>query len=202
MLTRYDVPLVEDDVYGDLSFSTERPWPVKAYDSSGHVLLCSSFSKTISPSVRVGYVAAGRYAQQVGFLKNVSSGGTNQFFQVVLAEFVGSSSYDNQVRKMRRALAQRVARMSDAVSEFFPAECSVSAPQGGLVLWVEMPEQVDSVALLDTALKKRIPFMPGPLFSASGKFGNYLRLNCGLTWNADIENAVRTLGTLVRTQLD
>jgi DNA-binding transcriptional MocR family regulator len=202
MLTRYDVPLVEDDVYGDLSFSTERPWPVKAYDSSGHVLLCSSFSKTISPSVRVGYVAAGRYAQQVGFLKNVSSGGTNQFFQVVLAEFVGSSSYDNQVRKMRRALAQRVARMSDAVSEFFPAECSVSAPQGGLVLWVEMPEQVDSVTLLDIALKKRIPFMPGPLFSASGKFGNYLRLNCGLTWNADIENAVRTLGTLVRTQLD
>lgn len=202
MLTQYDVPLIEDDVYGDLCFAAERPWPVKAYDSSGHVLLCSSFSKTVSPSVRVGYVAAGRYAQQVAFLKNVSSGGTNQFFQVALAEFIGSSSYDNQVRKMRRALAQRVARMSDMVSECFPADCSVSAPQGGLVLWVEMPQQVDSVALLDMANKERIAFMPGPVFSASGKFGNYLRLNCGISWSAEIEHAVRTLGRLVHQYLD
>lgn len=202
MSAQYDVPLIEDDVYGDLCFSAERPWPVKAYDNSGHVLLCSSFSKIISPSVRVGYVAAGRYAQQVALLKNVSSGGTNQFFQVVLAEFVGSSSYDVQVRKMRRLLAQRVARMSDAVSEFFPAECSVSAPQGGLVLWIALPQEVDSIALHRIAIEQRIAFMPGPVFSASGKYGNYLRLNCGNAWSAEIEKAVRTLGLLVRQCLD
>lgn len=201
LLSRYDVALVEDDVYGDLCFSAERPWPVKAYDTSGHVLLCSSFSKVVSPSARVGYIVAGRYTEQVAYLKNVSSGGTNHFTQAVLAEFVGSSSYDSQVRKMRRAMIQRIARMSDAVSESFPAECSVSAPQGGFVLWVEMPEEVDAMALHRNAIEQKIAFMPGPLFSASGKFGNYMRLNCGNVWSAEVENAVKRLGVLVHEHL-
>lgn len=197
LLSHYDIPMVEDDVYGDLCFAADRPWPVKAYDRSGHVLLCSSFSKVVSPSARVGYIVAGRYAQQVAYLKNVLSGGTNQFFQAVLADFIGGSSYDNQVRKMRRAMAQRIARMSDAVSEFFPAECSVSAPQGGFVLWIRLPEQVDALVLHQRAIEKHIAFMPGPLFSASGKFSNFMRLNCGNVWTAEIEHAVRTLGALV-----
>ncbi|KIF80563.1 aminotransferase-like domain-containing protein [Noviherbaspirillum autotrophicum] len=202
LMTQYDIPLIEDDVYGDLCFSAERPWPVKAYDKSGHVLLCSSFSKVVSPSARVGYVVAGRYAQQVALLKNVASGGTNHYFQAVLADFVGSSSYDSQVRKMRRAMTQRIARMSDAVSEFFPPACSVSQPQGGFVLWIQLPEQVDALRLHERAIARRIAFMPGPLFSASGKFGNYLRLNCGNEWSAQIEEAVQTLGALVHAYLD
>ncbi len=202
IVSRYGIPLIEDDVYGDLCFVAERPWPVKAYDTSGHVLLCSSFSKIISPTARVGYIVAGRYAEQVAFLKNVSSGGTSHFFQAVLADFVAGSSYDNQVRKMRRALAQRIARMADAVSEFFPAECSMSVPQGGFVLWVRLPEQADSLALHRRAIEQRIAFMPGPLFSASGKFGNYLRLNCGHAWSAQIENGVRTLGLLMHDYLE
>ncbi|QDZ29856.1 PLP-dependent aminotransferase family protein [Noviherbaspirillum sp. UKPF54] len=202
LMTQYDIPLIEDDVYGDLCFSSERPWPVKAYDDSGHVLLCSSFSKVVSPSARVGYVVAGRYAQQVALLKNVASGGTNHYFQAVLADFIGSSSYDSQVRKMRRAMTRRIARMSDAVSEFFPAVCSVSQPQGGFVLWVQLPEQVDALRLHERAIAHRIAFMPGPLFSASGKFGNYLRLNCGNEWSAQIEEAVKTLGALVHERLD
>ncbi|WP_136420231.1 PLP-dependent aminotransferase family protein [Herbaspirillum sp. ST 5-3] len=202
LLTQYDIPLVEDDVYGDLCFTAERPWPVKAYDTSGHVLLCSSFSKIISPTVRAGYIVAGRYTQQVAFLKNVSSGGTSVFIQAVLADYIGSSSYDNQVRRSRRTMAQRIARMSDAVSEFFPAECSVSAPQGGFVLWIQLPEEADALVLHAQAIAHRIAFMPGPLFSASGKFGNYIRINCGNAWNAEVENAVRTLGTLVNRSLD
>ena len=201
LMSEYELPLIEDDVYGDLCFSAERPRPLKAFDSSGHVLLCSSFSKVVSPTARVGYVAAGRYAERVAFLKNVSNGGTSNYFQAVLADFVGSSSYDVQVRKMRRALAQRVARMADGVTEFFPPECSLSAPQGGMVLWIRMPEQVDSLALHRRALAHRIAFMPGPLFSASGKFGNYLRLNCGHAWNAQVESGMRTLGLLVNEQL-
>lgn len=202
LLAQYDVPLVEDDVYRDMCFPAERPWPVKAYDRSGHVLLCSSFSKVVSPSARVGYIVAGRYTEQVAYLKNVSSGGTNHFTQAVLADFIGSSSYDSQVRKMRRSVTQRVARMSDAVSAFFPDECSVSSPQGGFVLWVQMPDEVDALALHRQAIEKGIAFMPGQLFSASGKFGNCIRLNCGNAWSADIERAVRTIGELVYRQLD
>jgi DNA-binding transcriptional MocR family regulator len=202
LLTQYDVPLVEDDVYRDLCFSAERPWPVKAYDTSGHVVLCSSFSKVVSPSARVGYIVAGRYTEQIAYLKNVSSGGTNHFTQAVLADFIGSSSYDAQVRKVRRSMTERIARMSDAVSEYFPEDCSVSTPQGGFVLWVQMPEEVDALALHREAIERNIAFMPGQLFSASGKFGNCIRLNCGNAWSIEIENAIRTIGELVFRQLD
>ncbi|MDC8760161.1 PLP-dependent aminotransferase family protein [Janthinobacterium fluminis] len=202
LLSLHGIPLIEDDIYGDLCFAAERPWPVKAYDTSGHVLLCSSFSKAITPAARVGYVVAGRYAQEVALLKAVSSGATSHFFQAVLADFLAGSSYDNQTRKMRRVLAQRIARMSDAVSTYFPAECSLSEPQGGFVLWVQMPEQVDAMALHRSAIGEGIALVPGPLFSASGKFGNYIRLNCGNTWSPEIERAIGTLGQLVHRAAD
>ena len=175
---------------------------MKAYDTSGNVLLCSSFSKVVSPSARVGYVVAGKYAQQVAFLKNVSSGGTNHFFQAVLAEYIASRGYDVQVRKMRRVIAQRVAQMSEAIAEYFPAECSVSEPQGGFVLWVQLPESVDTLTLHAVALEQRIAFMPGTLFSASGKYRNCMRLNCGNVWSAEIESAVRKVGALVHEHAD
>ena len=139
LLSQHNVPLIEDDVYGELCFTPERPWPVKAYDTSGHVMLCSSFSKAVSPGARVGYVLAGRYAQDVAVLKMVSSGATSHFFQAVLAEFLTGSAYENQLRKMRRALSQRIARMSDAICAAFPQQCTVSEPQGGFVVWVGMP---------------------------------------------------------------
>ncbi|NRR28737.1 PLP-dependent aminotransferase family protein [Oxalobacteraceae bacterium] len=202
LLTQHNVPLIEDDIYGDLCFTPERPWPVKAYDSSGNVLLCSSFSKAVSPAARVGYVVAGRFAQEVALLKMVSSGATSHFFQAVLADFLNCSSYENQVRKMRRVLAQRIARMSDAVCASFPQDCSVSEPQGGFVLWVQMPAQVDALALHDSAIGQGVAFMPGQLFSASGKYRNYLRLNCGNPWGPEVESAVSKLGELVHRQLD
>jgi len=198
LLTQYDIPLIEDDVYGDLCFASSRPWPVKAYDSSGHVLLCSSFSKVVSPGLRVGYVAAGRYAEQVALLKTVLSGTTNHFFQAALADFLGGSSYDQQIRKMRRELSQRIARMSDAVAEAFPAECALSEPQGGFVLWIRTPAAVDALALHRRAIAAGVAFVPGPLFSASGKLGNYIRLNCGNSWNPETAAGIVRLGQLVK----
>ncbi|CDG82087.1 aminotransferase-like domain-containing protein [Janthinobacterium agaricidamnosum] len=197
LLSEHNIPMIEDDVYGDLCFGLERPWPVKAYDSSGHVLLCSSFSKAITPSARVGYVVAGRYAQEVALLKTVSSGATSQFFQAVLADFLAGSSYDSQLRKMRRTLVQRMARMSDAVAASFPPGCLLSEPQGGFVLWVQMPQQLDALALHGRAIGQGVAFMPGQLFSASGKYRNYLRLNCGNPWGPEIERAVGLLGRMV-----
>jgi len=198
LLTQYDIPLIEDDVYGDLCFTSERPWPVKAYDSSGHVMLCSSFSKAVSPALRVGYVAAGRYAEQVTLLKTVFSGITTHFFQSALADFIGGASYDQQIRKMRRVLSQRIASMSDAVAQAFPAECSLSEPQGGFVLWIRMPAAVDALALHRDAIAAGVAFMPGPLFSASGKLGNYIRLNCGNSWNPETAAGIVRLGQLVK----
>jgi DNA-binding transcriptional MocR family regulator len=197
LLALHDVPLIEDDIYGDLCFTTERPWPVKAYDTKGNVLLCSSFSKAVSPGLRVGYVVAGKYAQEVALLKTLSSGATGHFFQAVLADFVGGGSYDNQLRKMRRMLAQRLTQMQDAVATSFPAECTISEPQGGFVLWIRLPEQVDGLAVHEKSIGSGIALMPGTLFSPSGKLRNYIRLNCGNAWTPEIEGAVRKIGQIV-----
>ncbi len=202
LLSKHGIPLIEDDIYSDLHFSQHRPWPIKAYDTSGHVMMCSSFSKAVSPAARVGYVVAGRYTEQVSLLKTISSGATSPFFQAVLAEFIGTSSYDKQLRKMRRTMEERVARMSDGVATFFPSECRVSEPQGGFVLWVQLPEQVNAMALHEYAIARRVAFMPGQLFSGSGKYVNYLRLNCCNGWTPEIIRGVQRLGELVHQAAD
>jgi DNA-binding transcriptional MocR family regulator len=201
LLAERGVPLIEDDIYGDLHFEGERPWPIKAFDTAGNVMLCSSFSKTLSPSLRVGFVAAGRHAAAVSTLKTLSSGVTGTVPQAALAEFIDSGGFDHQVRRARRAYAQQVARMADAVAEHFPAECLMSRPQGGFVLWVELPRQVDVLALHRQSVAERIAFTPGQLFSASGRYRNCLRLNCGNPWDERIEAAVRRLGELVNERL-
>lgn len=198
LLAERGVPLIEDDIYGDLHFEGDRPWPIKAYDSSGNVMLCSSFSKTVSPGLRVGFVAAGRHGGTVSTLKTLSSGVTGPVPQAALAEFIESGGFDHQVRRARRAYSQRVAHMADAVAEHFPAECLMSRPQGGFVLWVELPRTVDALDLHGQAVAEGIAFTPGQLFSPSGRYRNCLRLNCGNPWDARIDGAIRRLGQLVR----
>lgn len=201
LLAERKVPLIEDDIYGDLHFDEARPWPIKAYDTSGNVMLCSSFSKTISPGLRVGYIAAGRHHAELSLLKTLSSGVTGVMQQAALAEFIEGGGFDRQVRHARRAHARQVARMADAVAEHFPAGCLLSRPQGGFVLWVEMPRQVDALELHGAAVAEGIAFMPGQLFSAAGRYRNCLRLNCGNPWDGRFDAAVRRLGAMVRARL-
>ncbi len=198
LLAERKVPLIEDDIYGDLHFGLERPWPIKAYDAHGNVLLCSSFSKSVSPALRVGYVAAGRHFPQVHLLKTLSSGITGALPQAALAAFLEGGAFDREVRQSRRAFAVQVARMSDAVAEHFPVECKLSQPQGGFVLWVELPRAVDALALHRQAVAEGIAFIPGQMFSASGRYRNCMRLNCGNPWEARFDVAIRRLGELVR----
>jgi DNA-binding transcriptional MocR family regulator len=198
LLAERNVPLIEDDVYGDLCFEGTRPWPIKSYDTSGNTLLCSSFSKTISPALRLGFVAAGRRFAEIARLKTVSSGVTGPMQQAALAEFLEGGGYARELRRARRTYAAQVARMADAVAEYFPHDCSMSRPQGGFVLWVELPKQVDALALHEDAVAEGIAFVPGQLFSAAGRYRNYLRLNCGNPWNDAIDAGIRRLGELVR----
>lgn len=196
LLADRGVPLIEDDIYGDLHFSDLRPWPIKAYDTGGNVMLCSSFSKTVSPGLRVGYVAAGRHQARIALLKTLASGVTGAMPQAALAQFIEGGGFDRQVRRARRAYAGQVARMSDAVAEHFPPGCLVSRPQGGFVLWVELPKHVETLDLHRRAVAEGIAFIPGQLFSASGRYRNCLRLNCGNPWNESIANGIRRLGRL------
>jgi DNA-binding transcriptional MocR family regulator len=196
MLARRGVPLIENDVFGDLVFGAERPKCVKAFDTTGDVLLCSSFSKTIAPGYRIGWVAAGRYQQEVEHAKIVTSLATSTPPQMAVAALLENGGYDHHLRRIRRVYAQRTAAMAHAVARHFPEGTKVTRPGGGFVLWVELPEDVDSVALYGAALRKNITIAPGPLFSARGQYRNCVRLNTAF-FSERTEWAVEALGVLV-----
>ena len=195
------IPVIEDDIFGDLQFGPDRPWPLKSFDAGGNVMLCASLSKTLSPSLRLGYVAAGRFHAEVLLQKTLTSGATNPVTQAVAARYLESTAYPRHLRGLRRAYERQVMHMSEAVLRYFPAGTRLSQPQGGFVLWVELPGRSDSAALFEDALRAGVAFVPGDLFSASGHYRNCLRLNCGNPWSPRFEEAVKRLGALAAKQV-
>src|SRR5574343_202744 len=191
------IAVIEDDIYGDLHFGDTRPWPLKAFDTTGNVMLCGSFSKSLSPALRLGFVAAGRYRQAVSLQKTICSGASNPVTQMVVAEYLDSGAYERHLRSLRRHYETQVAAMRDAVARHFPAETRISQPHGAFVLWLELPETVNTSALYERAVREGVPFVHGELFSASGLYRNCLRMNCGNPHTQEIEDAVRRLGRLI-----
>jgi DNA-binding transcriptional MocR family regulator len=162
------------------------------------VLLCSSFSKTLAPGYRVGWTAPGRFKQRVESLKFTSSMATVTPPQMAIADFLQSGGYDRYLRKLRRILMTQVQQMSNAVGRYFPAGTKVTRPQGGYVLWVELPRSVDSIELHRRALEQKISIAPGPIFSPKQKYRNFIRLSCGLPWSEKVDRSMQTLADLAR----
>jgi DNA-binding transcriptional MocR family regulator len=196
ILAQRDVPLVEDDIYGDLFFGDVRPRTVKAFDRAGLVMLCSSFSKTIAPGYRVGFVAPGRYRERVERLKFGHTIATATLPQLAIADLLDNGGYDRHLRRLRRALASQVTRVSEAIAEHFPFGTRVSRPQGGFFLWIEMPPGKSALELHARALDRGISIAPGPIFSAKPRFSNCLRISCGFPWTETLDRSIKTLGTI------
>ena len=201
LLGEHDVPAIEDDIYGDLHFGERRPKPLKAWDTEGRVLLCSSFGKTLAPSLRVGWCAPGRYFEHVRRLKFTNTLGTPVVLQKTISDFLRNVGYDHHLRSIRRAYQNQLHLFSQAVLQQFPEGTRLSRPQGGFILWVELPPGCDTLRLHREARAHRITTAPGALFSVKDRYRNCLRLNCGLPWSETVAGAVRTLGELARRQL-
>jgi DNA-binding transcriptional MocR family regulator len=201
ILQEFDVPAIEDDVYGDLHFGERRPKPLKAWDTDGRVLLCSSFGKTLAPSLRVGWCAPGRYLERVKRLKFTTTLGTPVVLQKTVSDFLRNGGYDHHLRSIRRAYHHQLHLFSQAILRFFPEGTRISRPEGSFVLWIEMPTAVDTLKLHRDALKHKICTAPGALFSVKDRYRNCLRMNCGLPWSDAIEAALKTLGDLAKKQL-
>jgi len=200
VLARRDVPVIEDDIYGDLQHEGPRPRCIKAFDRDGRVLLCGSFSKTLAPGYRVGYIAAGRWHDRVLRLKKTSSLAGATLPSLAIAEFLRNGGYDRYLRSLRQEYRHQVARMREAIVESFPAGIGLSRPKGGFVLWCELPAKVDSIKLFWQARAAGISIAPGPLFSTQRSHKNFIRLNCGYPWTAATERSLGILGHLVKRQ--
>lgn len=196
MLEDADIPLIEDEVFADLSFAEPRPAPAKRYDRTGNVMLCSSFTKVLAPGFRIGWVAPGRYRPQVELLKFINSVATTELLQVTIAEFLREGGYDHHLRRLRRVFHDNVAACTAAIEQSFPEGTGVTRPQGGFLLWIELPPAVDVLELHAQALANGIAIAPGPMFSATGRYRNCLRLSCGHPWSSELQRAVLRLGEL------
>ncbi|SIR97641.1 transcriptional regulator, GntR family [Sphaerotilus natans] len=200
LLARHGVPLIEDDVYGELHHGSRRPLPAKAFDTAGEVLHCTSFSKCLAPGYRVGWVAAGRHAAALRRLKTLTSLATAVPSQLAIAEYLAQGGFDRHLRGLRRQLATQQAQMHALVEAHFPAGTRLARPQGGYFLWVELPEGGDALALHAQATALGISLAPGALFSAfhaDRRLRRSLRLNFGhAPGDARIAPALAALGRL------
>jgi len=191
-----NLPIIEDDIEGDLAHSNVRPKALKAFDQQGLVLWCSSFSKTISPGFRLGWSAPGQFRKAVEKLKYVTSMASPSLSELVIWRYLESGSYDRHLRRLRRAYATQINRVRQAVCRHFPSETKITQPCGGFVLWVELPKKVDSLEFYRKALAEKISITPGTIFSPSGLYSNCIRLNCGQIWSARMEAALVRLGEI------
>lgn len=197
LLARHDIPLIEDDVYGELYFGNKRPAPAKAFDTKGLVMHCSSFSKCLAPGYRVGWAVPGRYTRAVARHKLTTTLAASAPAQAALAAYLEKGGYDRHLRQLRHTLAVQQTQFMEAIARYFPAGTQATRPKGGYFLWVELPNNIDALRLHRQALAQGISIAPGPIFSAHHGFTNCIRLNYGHTWDARTEAALASLGRLV-----
>jgi DNA-binding transcriptional MocR family regulator len=196
MLEQREIPLIEDDVYGELLFDGSIPRPGQLFSRKGMVLTCGSFSKTAAPGYRIGWLIPGRFGEQAQRLKRCLSCSSGLLQQLTLAEFLASGDYDRQLKALRPVLQSNAERMAGMVMDHFPTGTLSSSPRGGSVLWLQMPNRIDSVALFEQALNEQISTAPGLVFSTGRRYRNYLRLSFGHPWTPRLEWGIRKLGEI------
>jgi len=198
LMDRYNIPLVEDDLYGDIYFGHHRPKSCKTYDESGIVLWCGSVSKTLAPGYRVGWVAPGRFMDRVVQTKLYHSVSSVALTQEAIGNFLETGRYEHHLRKLRRTLHANSLQYLRVIGDSFPEGTRVSRPEGGFLLWVELPTAVDTVKLYELALRHRISVAPGRMFTLQQQYTNCLRLSYGLLWDDRVERALTTVGKLAK----
>lgn len=202
LLTARNVPVIENDVCGELYFGESHPTSLKTYDTAGIVLHCSSFSKTVTTAFRIGWALPGRYRDAVERLKFLNTLTTPAIPQRAIAEYLRNDGYGLQLRRVRRAYAQQAHIMAAAVRRFFPPGTKLSQPMGGYVLWVQLPGGVDAMDMYHAALAQEVTVAPGHMFAPGDTYRHCIRLNYSMPWSPRIENAVRTLGLIAAHLLE
>ncbi|WP_026632625.1 aminotransferase-like domain-containing protein [Dyadobacter alkalitolerans] len=201
LLTHHNIPLIDDDLFGNLFFSGTRPKPCKVFDQSGIVMWCGGVSKTLAPGYRVGWVAPGRFKDTIIRQKLVQTVTLPSLFQEVIADFMEHGGYDHHLRSLRHTLHTNCLKFQQAIEDYFPQNTKISQPQGGFFLWLELDKRIDTNQLYDTALKHKLSFAPGSMFSQNSNFNNCMRLNFALPWDDSVEHDIKRLGNLVKQAL-
>jgi len=199
LLSKSRVPLIEDDIHGEMYFSKARPRTCKSFDENGMVLLCSSFSKTLAPGYRIGWCMPGKFKEEVLKLKLVSSVSSATPTQHAIAHFFATGRHDLHMKKLRKMLYAQSLRYTQAIADYFPAETNVSRPGGGYVLWIQLPGEVDALDVFKRASEAHISIAPGQFFSLDRRFSNYIRISFGTPYSKVMDSSLQLLGSIINT---
>ncbi len=202
LCTQHDIALIEDDTYSELmneqAMQAQAPQAIKALDQYGQVIYCASLHKILAPGLRLGWISAGRWHARVEMLKYAQTRSNDLLPQLAAGEFIASNAYDRHLRQLRTRLKLQREQTAEAIATYFPAQTRMNMPDGGLALWVEMPQPLASQAVFNAALREQILVAPGQLFSNSQHVVHYLRINCGWPFDAHVEQGLQRLGKIIR----
>jgi DNA-binding transcriptional MocR family regulator len=196
LVAEHDIPLIEDVIYNDLAESDERRRAVKAFDASGHVMVCGSFTKTVAPGLRLGFIDAGRWSEPVQAMKCAISGGQTAVLELALADLLMQPGHESAYRHLRATIAARVDEARGLVAAHFPRGTRVTNPPGGFILWVELPDGLDALRLFHLCLAERISIAPGVLFGTAGRYRHCIRLGVSGAWDDAHRAALERVGRI------
>lgn len=201
IITKHNIPLIEDDIYGELYFSRNRPKTCKYFDTKGLVMHCSSLSKSLSPGYRIGWTMPGKFIDEVKQIKRIQNISSPTLTQAAMAHFLQHGRYEYHLKNIRKALHTQCLRYIQAIIDYFPEDTKVSRPHGGFVLWVELNKKVNSFKLRTEAMKHNISVVPGKIFSVSCNYNNFLRISFGKPWDDDADYGLMMLGKLIKKMI-
>jgi DNA-binding transcriptional MocR family regulator len=202
VVRRHGVPVLEDDFQKELRHRGRAVPPLRALDRTGHVVYVGTFSKGLFPGARVGWVLPGRRLIEAAVaLKRATDLASSHAVQAALAHFCRSGGYDRHVRRATREFGRRLERLTTALATHLPEGSTFTRPEGGFVVWVTLPEPLDTLALLPAAKRAGVVYAPGAIFYPDGRRSSALRLAVGQAAPDDIERGVRALATVARAEL-
>ena len=198
LINEYEIPVIEDDISSELHFGGKRPMPLKSFDQKDLVLTCSSFSKTLAPGLRIGWVIPGRrYMEKIQSLKAATTVSTSTLDQYLISQFLAEGAYERHLRRLRNSLKKQIVRTAFAVQKHFPIGTRLAIPAGGTLLWVELPPRVIGLKVYRKALEHRIAIIPGVVCSNSRQFKNFIQISCGSPFTEEMERGIVRLAEIV-----
>ncbi len=198
---RYNVPVIEDDVYSELHAENDSVYPLRMFDDTGNTMLCSSFSKSLIAGLRIGWVAAGKRALEVQKLQLMSTLATSAPVQMTLVHYLTSRNYESHLKQLRKKLFERKSKMTDLLSELLPEAVNVLSQSGGYFIWLELPKHIDALPIYREALKGNISIAPGKMFSLTEQYDHCIRLNASFELNDKYVHALNLLANIIRDHL-
>ena len=201
IITKHTIPLIEDDIYGEMYFGKSRPKTCKYFDKKGLVMHCSSLSKSLAPGYRIGWTIPGKFFEEVRQMKRGLNISSPSLTQSAVAHFLKIGRYEYHLKNLRKALHTQCLRYMQAIIEYFPADTKISRPHGGFVLWLQLNKKINSFKLRTEAMKHKISIVPGRIFSANCNYTHFIRISFGKPWCEDVDYGLMMLGRLIKKMM-